>query len=138
MPHTLAALRRGDTSECRATVMARETACLSKEDRQAVDAVVGPPLGQLGDRETDHQARAEAYRRDPGALVRRLAVGAAVPVTVRDRTRRTPWCDAPIRHADHVHESPRELWRLRTHGRVESCQHRGSIRTSCVSARFGW
>jgi hypothetical protein len=22
---------------------------------------------------------------------------------VRDRTCRTPWCDAPIRHADHVH-----------------------------------
>lgn len=35
-------------------------------------------------------------------------------------------------------ESPRVSWRLRTHERVESCQHRGSTRTSCGSARFGW
>lgn len=31
-------------------------------------------------------------------------------------------------------DSPRVLWRLRTHGEWESCQHHGSTRMSCVSA----
>lgn len=33
MPHTMSALTRGDVSERRATIVARETACLSREDR---------------------------------------------------------------------------------------------------------
>ena len=37
MPHTLAALRRGETSEWRATLVVRETACLSRPDRSQVD-----------------------------------------------------------------------------------------------------
>ncbi|WP_210769253.1 HNH endonuclease [Occultella kanbiaonis] len=34
---------------------------------------------------------------------RRAPAGLARFVTARDRTCRTPWCDAPIRHIDHVH-----------------------------------
>ncbi|MGJ9404691.1 HNH endonuclease, partial [Arthrobacter sp. KK5.5] len=37
MPHTLAALETGALSEWRATVLVRETACLSVQDRAAVD-----------------------------------------------------------------------------------------------------
>ena len=37
MPHTLAALERGPISEWRATVLARETACLTREHRQLID-----------------------------------------------------------------------------------------------------
>ena len=37
MPHTLAALSRGLISEWRATLMVRETAVLSVEDRRRVD-----------------------------------------------------------------------------------------------------
>lgn len=36
-------------------------------------------------------------------------------------------------------EPPRVWWRVVTSsGRLESCPHRGSTATSCVSARFGW
>jgi hypothetical protein len=35
-------------------------------------------------------------------------------------------------------EAPRVWYRVSFHGRVGSCQHRGSIRTSCVSGRSGW
>ncbi len=49
------------------------------------------------------------YRRpDTGALVgmdatrRRFAGGLRRFLVLRDRDCRTPWCDAPIRHADHV------------------------------------
>ncbi len=37
MPHTLGQLRRGELSEWRATLLVRETACLSAEDRRLVD-----------------------------------------------------------------------------------------------------
>jgi len=36
-----------------------------------------------------------------------------------------------------LNEPPRVGWRHRSHGRVVRCQHRGSIRTSCVSGRSG-
>ncbi len=71
MPHTLAALTRGETTEWRATIMARETAELSREDRVAVDAQVGPELAGLGDRQVAHRAREAGYRLDPHALIRR-------------------------------------------------------------------
>ena len=35
-------------------------------------------------------------------------------------------------------ESPRVLWRLPIHGRVERWEQHGSIRTSCVTGRSGW
>ena len=38
MPHTLAALETGQLNEWRATLLVRETACLSAADRAAVDA----------------------------------------------------------------------------------------------------
>ncbi len=44
LPQTMAALRAGDTSEWRATVVARETACLDPADRRAADAELGPAL----------------------------------------------------------------------------------------------
>jgi hypothetical protein len=37
MPHTLAALQCGALSEWRATLIARESACLSVEDRRSLD-----------------------------------------------------------------------------------------------------
>ena len=80
LPATLAALRAGDTSEWRATLVARETACLDPADRRAADAELGPVLAGLGDREVEAAARAVAYRLDPRAFVDR-AKGA-----VKDRT----------------------------------------------------
>jgi hypothetical protein len=71
LPATMAALRSGDTSEWRATLVARETACLDPADRRAADAELGPALAGLGDREVEAQARAVAYRLDPQAFVDR-------------------------------------------------------------------
>jgi hypothetical protein len=71
LPATMAALRAGDTSEWRATIVTRETACLDPADRRAADAELGPALVGLGDREVEAAARAIAYRLDPRAFVDR-------------------------------------------------------------------
>jgi hypothetical protein len=49
LPATFAALAAGQTSEWRALLVARETAWLSRADRAAVDAEIGPQLARLGD-----------------------------------------------------------------------------------------
>ena len=48
LPHTMAALRAGDVSEWRATIVARETACLEPADRRLADAELGPRLAVAG------------------------------------------------------------------------------------------
>jgi hypothetical protein len=71
MPHTFAALERGDVNEWRATILVRETACLSREDRATVDAELADRLPTLGDRQTEAEARRIAYRLDPHAFTAR-------------------------------------------------------------------
>lgn len=63
MPKTLEALTRGVITERRAMILVRETACLSREHRAAVDAELAPTMGMLGDR-----ALASAARRAGAAL----------------------------------------------------------------------
>jgi Domain of unknown function (DUF222)/HNH endonuclease len=72
MPHTLAALAEGRLSEWRATLLVRETACLSREDRARVDAELVADqamLAGLGDRRVAAEARRLAYRLDPSAAL---------------------------------------------------------------------
>ncbi|MBV9831494.1 MAG: DUF222 domain-containing protein, partial [Marmoricola sp.] len=71
MPRTHELLTRGEISEWRATLVVRETAVLSVEDRQQVDAELGDSLARLGDREAAAKARAIGYRLDPGSAIRR-------------------------------------------------------------------
>ncbi len=74
MPHASDALSRGQISEWRATVLTRETACLSRADRARVDAELGARpggLGGLSDRALEREARRAAYRLDPLAFTRR-------------------------------------------------------------------
>ncbi|SDM05603.1 DUF222 domain-containing protein [Arthrobacter sp. ok362] len=76
MPHTLAALETGQLNEWRATLLVRETACLSAADRAAVDDELAPDAGTLsgvGDRALVAAARAAAYRRDPRSVTERAA-----------------------------------------------------------------
>ncbi len=76
MPHTLAALEAGQLNEWRATLLVRETACLSAEDRAAVDAELAPDTGTFdgaGDRRIIAAARAAAYRRDPRTVTQRAS-----------------------------------------------------------------
>src|SRR6185312_7268820 len=76
MPHTLAALERGQLSEWRATLIVRESACLDVEDRRALDAeLCGDPAGLdgMGDARVAASAKSIAYRLDPQAVVDRAA-----------------------------------------------------------------
>ncbi|MFD0760106.1 HNH endonuclease signature motif containing protein [Arthrobacter ulcerisalmonis] len=74
MPHTLTALNTGDLNEWRATLLVRETACLSAEDRTAVDAELAADTGTFtgtGDRALIAAARTAAYRHDPRTTTER-------------------------------------------------------------------
>jgi hypothetical protein len=74
LPHTLAAMRAGWCTEWRATLVARETACLSLEDRRRVDAelMADPATTEgWGDRRLVAAARARAYELDPHAALKR-------------------------------------------------------------------
>ncbi|MEE6165347.1 MULTISPECIES: HNH endonuclease [unclassified Mycolicibacterium] len=87
MPHTLAALESGALSEWRATLIVRESACLSVADRRALDAEMCADLTTLdgmGDARIEAQAKTIAYRLDPQAIVDRVAQAAADrTVTIR-------------------------------------------------------
>ncbi|MEO3933789.1 DUF222 domain-containing protein [Micrococcaceae bacterium Sec7.4] len=80
MPHTLAALDTGKLNEWRATLLVKETACLTAEDRTAVDAELAPDTGTFdgaGDRKIIAAARTAAYRRDPRSVTQRASHAAA-------------------------------------------------------------
>lgn len=74
MPHTLQALTSGRLSEWRATLLVRETACLTLEDRRTIDRILAADperLEGLGDRALIAEAKKLAYRLDPESVVRR-------------------------------------------------------------------
>ncbi len=80
LPHTLAALEAGQISEWRATLIARETACLSLEHRRHVDAELAARplgLGALGTRELVSEAKRIGYRLDPHAVTCRASHAAS-------------------------------------------------------------
>ena len=87
MPHTLAALESGALSEWRATLIVRESGCLSLEDRRTLDAEMCADLTALegkGDKRITADAKSIAYRLDPQAFVERAAKAAADrTVTIR-------------------------------------------------------
>src|SRR6478735_8035380 len=61
IPNVYKALQTGDISEWRATLIVRETACLSKENRQQVDKELAPQLPGLGDKHIAQAAATMAY-----------------------------------------------------------------------------
>ncbi len=74
LPRTLQALEVGTISEWRATLIVRETACLSREHRGQVDAELAARPGGLeamGDRTVAVEARRIGYRLDPHAVTDR-------------------------------------------------------------------
>jgi hypothetical protein len=80
LPFTREALRSGRISGWRATIIARETGCLSRDDRREVDRrVAGDPekLEQMGDRELGNAARRLAYEVDAEAWVARRRIAEA-------------------------------------------------------------
>ncbi|HVQ49041.1 MAG TPA: DUF222 domain-containing protein [Mycobacterium sp.] len=87
MPHTLAALERGALSEWRATLIARESACLDVEDRRTLDAELCADVSKLegmGDARITAAAKEIAARLDAQAVVDRAAKAEADrTVTIR-------------------------------------------------------
>ncbi|MFT4216133.1 MAG: DUF222 domain-containing protein [Micropruina sp.] len=72
LPHAAALFAAGELSEWRVTVLMRETAVLSKDDRAAVDAELGPTLADLSTGQIAAEARKAAYRLDPHSVVARI------------------------------------------------------------------
>ncbi len=76
MPETFAAFRAGRITEFKASLIARQTECLSPEIREKVDlAIAGDPdwLESLGERQLEAEVAKLAYRFDPRAFVERSA-----------------------------------------------------------------
>ncbi|HET8614630.1 MAG TPA: DUF222 domain-containing protein [Actinomycetales bacterium] len=73
MPHTLAALARGEVGEWTASLAVAETACLKPEDRRRVDAELADRLPTLGPARVGAEAWSISCRLDPEAAVKRYA-----------------------------------------------------------------
>ncbi len=74
MPHTLAALEAGVLSEWRATLIVKESACLTVEHRRALDAELCADMDRLvgwGNKRVEAEAAAIAARLDAAAVVDR-------------------------------------------------------------------
>lgn len=74
LPPTRAAFLAGRITEWKATLVARETACLSRADRRAVDARVagsGDQIEAMGDRELHAELTRLTCELDPASLVAR-------------------------------------------------------------------
>lgn len=74
LPHTWAAWRAGRVTEWRATVVARETACLSLEHRLAIDELLAADhdaFEAMSERQVISQAQTEAARLDAAAVTAR-------------------------------------------------------------------
>jgi len=109
LPRTWAAWRGGRITEWTATLIARETACLSREDRATVDALVaGDParLEATGLREVVSICQQEAGRLDAASVVarRRKAEGER-HVTLRPAPDTMTWLTAllPVKDGVAVH-----------------------------------
>ncbi len=80
MPHTLAALESGALSEWRATLIVKQSACLSAEHRRALDAELCAEVSRLrgwGNDRVEAEAKKIAGRLDAAAVVARSAKAAA-------------------------------------------------------------
>ena len=74
LPSTFAQLSAGRVSAWKTMLVARETAVLSRDDRQDVDRELAPKLSGWGDRRVEGETRKTAYRLDPHAAVARARV----------------------------------------------------------------
>ena len=105
------ALRQGRITAWKATLVARETACLSLEHRQLVDeAVAGDPakIEAMGDREVVATCQHLAARFDPGAVAeRRRRAEADRHTSLRPAPDTMTWLGAllPVKDGVAVHKA---------------------------------
>ncbi len=106
LPHTWTAWRTGRITEWTATLIARETACLSREDRAQVDAVVAGDPGRLEGmalRQVVATCQAEATRLDvESVVVRRRRAEADSHVSQRPAPETMTWLTALLPVKDGV------------------------------------
>lgn len=76
MPETMAHLTAGRVSEWRATILCRETAVLSVEDRRQVDRRLSADLPSMGDMQVERAAKGLAAQLDPESVARRASKAA--------------------------------------------------------------
>jgi hypothetical protein len=76
MPETFAHLTAGRISEWRATILCRETAALSVEDRHEVDRCLAADLPSMGDAQIERAAKGLAAQLDPESVARRASKAA--------------------------------------------------------------
>jgi hypothetical protein len=104
MPHTLRALETGQLNEERVMYVAKETACLSVEDRTAVDEELAADTGTFtgaGTRTVIAAVRAAATRRDPRSVAQRAS---HAPSERRVSLRPAPGCMTYLTALLPVHE----------------------------------
>ncbi len=77
MPATMGLLTTGQISEAQAFAMVARTACLTREDRAGVDALLAPDLPGLSERATQGAAERAAAEADNAAVARRHAAAVA-------------------------------------------------------------
>jgi Domain of unknown function (DUF222) len=98
LPCTWDAWRTGRITEWKATLIARETACLTRGDRSAVDEEVASDpekLEHMGDRELAMTCQQAAYRLDPESFVtRRRQAEADRTITLRPAPDAMTWLTA--------------------------------------------
>lgn len=98
LPHTWAAWRAGRVTEWRATVVARETACLSLEHRLAIDELLAADhdaFEAMSEREVVGRVQAEAARLDAEAVTaRRRKAESARRVSARPAPDTMMWLSA--------------------------------------------
>ncbi len=109
LPHTWAAWRGGRITEWTATLIARETACLSRDDRATVDALVARDQARLEAmslREVVSTCQREAARLDAASvLARRRRAERERHVTLRPAPDTMTWLTAllPVKDGVAVH-----------------------------------
>lgn len=114
MPCTRAALVTGRITEWRATVLARETACLPLEHREAIDEQLAGDadrLERMGDRELLGEVRRLAAELDPGAVAeRRRRAEAERHVSIRPAPDTMAWFTGllPVKDAVAAYASLKE------------------------------
>ncbi len=125
MPGVLRVLEQGETSEWRATIIGRETAHLTAEQRAEIDAAIEGELPGWGDARTEREVRALVQRLDPhGAADRAAKAAVDRRVTIRPAPDCMTYLTAllPVKDGCAVFG---ELHRAAMSGAVDPDEHRG-------------
>ncbi len=140
LPHTWTAWRTGRITEWKATLLARETACLSLADRLAIDAEVAGDAARLeamGPRELAATAARLAAELDPAAVVaKRRKAESDRHVSLRPAPDTMTWFSALLPVKDGVAVLAALRHAADTHVGAGDPRSRGQIMADTLTARI--